>query len=283
MNADDAAFIGIVLLAISLSCTDSLPIMMATNVAGARATNTANAAPAIARTNDSIAMHELLDAMRASFGTIDQTFREINEQSVNLSSVGPTMQDVDGQMRALLQEIKEHGENEDSRIKDIKKMIKGDVKQNIAENMKADIKEQIRKELALQVPEEIQRQIADHLPVSLHEQSRECKLQIIEVENALANSKARKLNSTFDVDNLGDTLSVVLRADGTKSGVFPANLNSLFAFDATTLKKLLGDYDIREQESREMNLNKFISHIGVPFRLVSIPAPGEIKNMQRTA
>lgn len=96
-------------------------------------------------------------------------------------------------------------------------------------------------------------------------------------------SEARRTNSNLRQDNLNDPLEVVLRPDGTKSAVYPVNLNSLFYYSrgspliselpsdcgcnidyilAEMLKRLLRDYSLQEDSKKEKNLNRFMSHIG---------------------
>ena len=93
--------------------------------------------------------------------------------------------------------------------------------------------------------------------------------------------EARRANASLRRDNLNDTLEIVLRPDGTKSAVYPVNLNSLFNYSracsstvslrlnlipnfipAELLRRLLRDYGVHEDSPKEKNLNRFMSHIG---------------------
>ena len=53
---------------------------------------------------------------------------------------------------------------------------------------RSHIQSEIRREVIAQVKEQVNLQIREHLPVSLEEQARESKAQLIEVKHALMNS-----------------------------------------------------------------------------------------------
>lgn len=53
---------------------------------------------------------------------------------------------------------------------------------------RSHIQEEIRREIVAQVKEQVNLQIREHLPVTLEEQARESKGQLIEVKHALMNS-----------------------------------------------------------------------------------------------
>jgi len=111
--------------------------------------------------------------------------------------------------------------------------------------------EQIRAQIEIQSQQQIQIQIKEYLPTSLQQQSEECKGQIKELEWSLKNSSvhfgvccitssftkricfsaARRSNARLPVTDLDEPLRVVLKADGTRSRWFPANLKSLCAYD----------------------------------------------------
>ncbi|KAI0918984.1 hypothetical protein AcW1_003516 [Taiwanofungus camphoratus] len=226
---------------------------------------------------DTAGIRELLAMMKASLATIGQTFQTLNEQSAKVSTVGPTMQDVSVQIQGLRQQIRAQEKKQDLRVKEVKHMIKGDLKKQVAEEMRAQIQEQIKREIALQVREQVDIQMSEHLPVPLKKQAEESKEQLVEVKHALLNSEARRVNSVLRTSNLDDHLAVILRPDGTKSDFYPVNLRSLFSYDYDMLRALLEDHGLLEHEVREKNLNRFMSHIGVQFQLVPVPLPVDAK------
>jgi len=152
-------------------------------------------------------------------------------------------------------------------------MVRDHLKNQITEHMKPQIKEQIQTEITLQVDKQVATQIKDHLPVSLEDQIADSKKQLEEVRQSLHNSEARRANSVLRTPrDLSESLAVVLKADGNKSEFYPADLRSLFSYDLNTAKSLVKDYGLIQSEIRETNLNRFMSHIGIPFSLIAIPS-----------
>ncbi len=119
---------------------------------------------------------------------------------------------------------------------------------------RSQIHEQIKLEVAKQVKDQMDAQMDEHLPVPLGRQAEESRRQIVEVKHAFENSyayissnqrqtahgcracrEARRKNSGLrpSPSNMNDTLEVVLKPDGTKSTLYPANLRSLFSYDST--------------------------------------------------
>ncbi|TCD66555.1 hypothetical protein EIP91_001276 [Steccherinum ochraceum] len=117
--------------------------------------------------------------------------------------------------------------------------------------------------------------LKDHVPVPLTEQIVGSRNQIIEVRHALMNSEARRANSNLRTDDLNDHLAVVLKPDGTRSDLYPANLNALFAYTPVLLRALLRDHGLQESPTREKNLNRFMAHIGITFQIVPVSANEE--------
>ena len=121
------------------------------------------------------------------------------------------------------------------------------------------IRKQIPLEIAKQAREQIKVQIQDVLPVPLQAQAQEGRMHLAEVKHALENSyvpfrlflryaasdsnpgpmfrEARRKNSVIrpSPNNMGDDLAVVVRPNGTRSKLYPANLRSLFVYDRAFL------------------------------------------------
>ncbi|CAL1711311.1 unnamed protein product [Somion occarium] len=220
---------------------------------------------------DTAELRELLGTMKTTLGTLGHTFKTLNEQSDKISTLGPTMQHASVQIHGLRQQIQKQDRKQEVRVNEIKSMIQNEMKDKFALDLQSFINDQIRKETALQVKEQVSLQMKDHVPLSLEEQVEGSRKQLIEVRHALQNSESRRANSTLETDNLNDTLQVVLKPDGTKSALYPANLNSLFAYSPKMLKELLKDHGLLEHGSKEKNLNRFMSHIGIRFQLVPLP------------
>jgi len=193
---------------------------------------------------------------------------------VKVSTLGPTMADTTHQIQQIRRQIRSQDKKQEARINDVKKMVRDQLKNHITEAMKPQIKEQVQAEITLQVTRHVNVQIKDHLPVSLEDQVADSKKQFEVVRHSLINSEARRVNSVLrSPRDLGEPLAIVLKADGRKSEVFPADLRSLFSYDAKMAKALVKDFGLPESEVRETNLNRFMSHIGIQFSLIAIPLP----------
>jgi hypothetical protein len=94
-------------------------------------------------------------------------------------------------------------------------------------------------------------------------------------------SESRISNSNVDILNLDEALATVLTSEGTRSDYFPADLRSLLSYDSMceasrlplrglltiddvddATKKLVKDYGLVEAEESEMNIKRFLVHIG---------------------
>jgi hypothetical protein len=73
---------------------------------------------------------------------------------------------------------------------------------------------------------------------------------------------ARKKNSSLRIQNLDEGLATVLKCDGTKGKLFPADLRSLLSYDAGSIRDLVKDYGLAEDEVQDVNVNHFLNHIG---------------------
>ncbi|PIL34064.1 hypothetical protein GSI_03775 [Ganoderma sinense ZZ0214-1] len=228
---------------------------------------------AVAPSVDTAAVRELLGMMKATLGQLDQTFRTLNEQSAQVKSLGPTMELAVGQLSSLRHQIHAQEKKQEVRVEEIRRMIREDIKLKVADEMREQIRKQVPLEIAKQAREQIGLQIRDVLPVSLKTQAKESRDYLEEVKHALENSEARRKNSVLkpSPNNLADGLAVVLKPDGTKSKLYPANLRSLFAYDYGKSKELVQDFGLHDHGVLEKNLNGFMAHIGIRFFLVPVP------------
>lgn len=228
---------------------------------------------AVAPSVDTAAVRELLGMMKATLGQLDQTFRTLNEQSAGVKSLGPTMELAVEQLTSLRRQIKAQEAKQELRVGEIRRMIKDDIKLQVADEMRQQIREQIKVELAKQAQQRVDLQIHEVLPVPLRLQAEEGRRHIAEVRRALENSEARRKNSVLkpSPNNLADALAVVLRPNGKKSRLYPANLRSLFDYDYAKSKELVQDFGLHDHGVLEKNLNGFMAHIGIRFLLVPLP------------
>ncbi|EJD45460.1 hypothetical protein AURDEDRAFT_114090, partial [Auricularia subglabra TFB-10046 SS5] len=220
---------------------------------------------------DTAQVRELLQLMKGTLAQLGATFDTLHEQSSRVASLGPAV-DSATQIQSLRRQMRAQDKRQEGRIGEVKHLVKDVLKDQIAEHMRAQIAEQIKEELAAQVRAQVGAQLAARLPGSLAAQTAESKRQLAEVRCSLVNSEARRANSVLRASSLEEPLARVLRpADGAASALYPKDLKSLFAYDAVAAKKLAQDYELPVSDQREKNLNRFMSHIGIPFHLIPVP------------
>jgi len=217
----------------------------------------------------------MLGLMKASFATIDRTFETLNKQAETVATLGPTMEDAEGQIREVRLQLQRQEREDDQRVNRVRRMLREDVKCTVANQLRVQIRGTVKAEIARQTREQVREQMREHLPMTLEALAEESQRQVEEVQHALANMDARRRNAALRTENLNDALAIVLRADGSKSAVYPADLRSLTSYDAATTKMLLQDYEIQDAGGREANLTRFMGYIGAPFQLVAIEGAGE--------
>ncbi|KAI0090766.1 hypothetical protein BDY19DRAFT_992181 [Irpex rosettiformis] len=243
--------------------------------AGALTPYTGGSAVTVSPKTDATQLREMIGVTKTTLETIGQQFRILQEQQAKIANVGPTMENAASQIDGLRRQIRRQDRKQQARMHEVKELIRQQLKEQATRQLQSHIQEEIRREIVAQVKEQVDLQIREHLPVTLDEQARESKGQLVEVKHALMNSESRRANSNLRTDNLTDQLAVVLKPDGTRSDVYPHNLHSLFAYSDEMLTVLLRDHELSVNEEREKNLNRFMAHIGVGFRLVPIPGmPG---------
>ncbi|KZW01116.1 hypothetical protein EXIGLDRAFT_638686 [Exidia glandulosa HHB12029] len=209
--------------------------------------------------------------MRGTLAQLGNTFDSLHETSERVAGLGPVV-DSATQIQALRRQMRAQDKRQEARIGDVKHLVRDVLKDQIAEHMRVQIAEQIKEELASQVRAQVAAQLAERLPTSLEQQTEESKRQLAEVRCSLVNSEARRANAVLRANNIEEPLAHVLRSkDGLASDLFPKDLKALFAYDGVAAKKLVEDYGLPVSDQREKNLNRFMSHIGIPFHLIPVP------------
>ncbi|OCH89883.1 hypothetical protein OBBRIDRAFT_793874 [Obba rivulosa] len=220
---------------------------------------------------DAPALREQMGKASSRLEVLAKGLKTFSEEPVKVSNV-QAMDNASKQLQELASDMRSHQKKQSTRIEGVKTVLKTKLKDQVAEQMKAQIQEQIKAEILLQVKVQIDLQIREHLLVPLQDVVGESKRQLVEVDHALQNSSARRVNALLRGTNLDDTLGVVLKPDGSKSKLYPANLRSLFAYDDAMTNELLKHHGLTCYDQREKNLNRFLSHIGVHFQLVHLPS-----------
>lgn len=175
------------------------------------------------------------------------------------------------EIQTLRRQLRAQDKKQDMRSNEIKFMVKNLLKDEVASEMHEHIREQIKQEISKQTREQMKVQVSQHLPMPLRQQISEGKAEIVIIRHALVNSEARRANSVLDAEYLDDPIAVVVKADGTKSGFYPADLRSLFSYDANMMRGLLTDYALPVSESRDINIIRFMCHVGIPAQSQDSP------------
>ncbi|KAI0717286.1 hypothetical protein C8T65DRAFT_572214 [Cerioporus squamosus] len=245
---------------------------------------TANTSSSAQLAVDMTAICALLGSMKATYGSMYQSFRALNEQSEQVSKLGPTMDAAKENLIIIRRQIQEHDHSQEGRVAEVRKMIKEEIKVVAGNALRDQIRDQIKLEVAKQVREQMEAQMHEHLPVPLAQQADESRQQIVEVKHA-CRELARRKNAGLrpSPSNLNDPLEVVLKPDGTKSSLYPANLRSLFAYDNAKARSLLNDFGLHDHGVLEKNLNRFMAHVGIRFELVPVSASNVTSPRTRTA
>ncbi|KAI0674758.1 hypothetical protein C8Q78DRAFT_1008766 [Trametes maxima] len=216
-------------------------------------------------------VHEILGEMRARFGYLTQTLTALEEQGKMIKKLGPNMTSVEEDFDKNHKLIVARDEEQKKQFDALKADIRGRLKNDVLSAAKGQIRQQIRTEVEKQVGEQIKTLLVPtHFPKSLEEHVQDGRAQIHALNTALVNSKARKENATITAHDMSKPLAVVLKDDGSKSDVWPADLNSLTAYSAQQIRQLIEDFGLHDHENASTNLNRFLAHIGVvEFTLVS--------------
>jgi len=213
------------------------------------------------------AVNDLLMLMKTNLNTLGATFDSLGEQSAKVATLGPAL-DTAHQIHQLRRQMRNQEKHQDSRINDIRSLVRDTLKVQIAEHMREQIEEQIKAEIALQVKGEVATQIETHLPIPLAIQAAESQEQLAEVRVSLQNTEARRHNSHLGRTSIEEPLAPLLRTDGTPSPHFPKSLKMLFSYDIDILQDLLKDYELPYHRVREGSVNRFLSYVGVGFQLI---------------
>ncbi|KAF8222880.1 hypothetical protein L208DRAFT_1412747 [Tricholoma matsutake] len=156
-----------------------------------------------------------------------------------------------------------HAHKKEAEIMAAKEIIQDDLKTRIGECLRDHIRDSIKTEVATQVKQEVDTQIRYHIPISLTRQAVDANKGIADMRIALANSEARAKNASIHMTDQDEPLAPVLKADGTRSELFPADLRTLLSYDFELVKMLVRDYELPEDTTSETNLmDQFMKNIG---------------------
>ncbi|KZP27547.1 hypothetical protein FIBSPDRAFT_1040095 [Athelia psychrophila] len=216
----------------------------------------------------------MLESMQHTVATVGANIGTLNAQSTELAAQGPTMSDANAQITQMEAQILSMDTRQEKRIERLKALMRGDLMRVTIKQLDPLIQTQIRTQLAAQVEVEVAAQIRTHLPVSLRAQIDESRSELRRVSVGLENSESRRINSALRMPrDEYETLSVVSKTDGERSVHFPANFRSLWSYSLKDAQALARDYQLPATDVREINLNNFMAHIGMPASACIVVMP----------
>jgi len=209
---------------------------------------------------------ESLESWSSSISRLETELQTLNSHSGTIDS---PLHDTDKEARSLHQELSQYKGDHSSLIEKIKDFVRKDCHERITQELSSDIQDHIKKEIQANVATHLNTQFKSLMTVSLEKQLEETDAELKLANISLRNSDSRRQNSTIDISSgIDEPLKVVLKPDGKPSDFWPVDLNSLFAYDSEATKKLLNDYGLPLNKVQEMNINRFMGHIGVKQQLV---------------
>ncbi|KAF8891758.1 hypothetical protein BD779DRAFT_1512952 [Infundibulicybe gibba] len=235
-------------------------------------TATSRARTSVVMQPDNAQLRELLAAMSSTLGGLGRSFETLGEQSTKLTTLGPRVEDISRELQELQRKLQEHDRTQRESIREMKKNMRGTISKELFQTFNRPlIKARVASEIKAQAKEQVDIQIRNYIPVSLRQQVLDNERHLKEANVSILNSESRIQNAALDLDNQDEPLAPILKTDGSRSKLFPADLRSLFAYELEMAQQLLKDYGIEEAGILEVNFNRFMSHAGVKFQLVVVP------------
>jgi len=205
---------------------------------------------------------ENLESWGSSISRLETELQALNTHTGTIDS--PLWTDTNKEARSLRQELDLYKKEHSSLIEQLKESVREDYPQRITKELSSDIQDHIKKEIQANVATHLNTQFKSLMTVSLKQQLEETNTQLNLAKTSLLNSDHRRHNSTIDISSgIDEPLKVIYKPDGKASEFWPVDLNSLFAYDSESIKKLLDDYKLPLNKVQEMNINRFMGHIGM--------------------
>ncbi|KAF9443794.1 hypothetical protein P691DRAFT_778668 [Macrolepiota fuliginosa MF-IS2] len=219
--------------------------------------------------------------LAGALGSLAGNYDALHGQTMQIALLGTEIgnaQDV----KEFRQQIREQDLRHKEGIAEIQNII-----DHILRNEGDEMKTQVNQEIANQIDEIVKDQVAqclkEHIPEDLQLEIAKNKQEYEELQLALHNSEARRLNGTLRANNPDETLHTIYMSNGSISPRFPKDLGSLFDLDADTVRALMVDYGLTSVSNiRDVNLNKFMQFCGVRYQLVVTIVKADSRNTNTT-
>lgn len=211
-----------------------------------------------------------VDEIATILADIDSIIGKIDSESIGLV---PDMGELFEDIAEFQLEVKDVILDQDMRIRQLRREVENDIKDDIFEMLEGDISVIIEESVTEGIQQEMTRIGSKPGMTKLVNRLR----HIVEANDALLedgkihleNSRSRHSNSFLDLyDDFRKPIERIKRKDGDVSDLFPRSLKELFSYDSNKVLRLLEDYNLYSLERHSENLNRFLIFIGIN---VSIP------------
>ncbi|KAI0748795.1 hypothetical protein BC629DRAFT_1298285 [Irpex lacteus] len=215
---------------------------------------------------------ELLGTMKQMLGTLGATFDTLGEQTVKVATLPAAMEAV-SQISSVRKQLDDQHKRQEQRMQDMKTLLLEEVRTKLYSRLRETASEIVREVVQREIAERVRVQLQEQIPKKLREDVVSYKRQIMEVKVSLHNSEARRHNALIRANSLDEPLMPLLRPPPlprsewnplTPSPLFPRDLTSLIRLGTEEARALMREYGlVREEESREESINRFLAYIGV--------------------
>ncbi|KAJ6576848.1 hypothetical protein B0H10DRAFT_2101776 [Mycena sp. CBHHK59/15] len=259
----------------------------------------------VVATPELLAVGELVAAMKIVLGALGTTFDALGDQTARVASLGPALKAAE-QVKKLRADLSEQIREQEKRTLEVKLLLEQAVKQSLTEELKThihstverEVVERVKHQLNTQIPENLRKRVKSHKrqfssaarqynsalgPTALTDELRPLLRPLPSAEQSPANA------------NVGGTTvpptPIPEEIVPTASPLFPRDLKALFSLKTEDALSLVKEYGLGEKvqtpstptaeaasandrpDSRERNLNRFMSHIGVRRRVPNARLP----------
>ncbi|CCM00157.1 uncharacterized protein FIBRA_02185 [Fibroporia radiculosa] len=273
------------------------PISRGTSQSDADRTAREGAVSAPAGGPDLKPIEDLLGCMKSTLSVLGATFDSLSAQTVKVTELVPTIGALH-QIEGVRAQFDEQKKVQEERMQAVKEQIADEMKNLVRTRLKDQVGVIVRAVVKREVASRVQKQLQLHIPGTLKEELEEYKRHVIEVKRSLHNAEAKRHNALIRSASLDEPLHPLLRPleqvqgsrpaydlePPTASRSFPRDIEMLIKSPHNVVKELLRDYGLVEPTkrkgetqhgSREEDINRFMSFIGVGFQLVpSSPTQG---------
>lgn len=206
------------------------------------------------------AVNELADKTKAT----DVSLKNFATGLSKVNEVSPSSDSILKEIEELRAKVKANGAREKGEVGKVKDRVHEELTKEILDKLRPHIAGEIKGAIEKEAKVQVDKQIGKYIPVPLATQKQETEERLSEVRISLTNSKARIANAAITLEHRNDKLEPLLKKDGERSKIYPADLTSLFAYDLKMVRDLLHDYNLESETDIRVNFNRFLDYIGIP-------------------